>query len=196
MLLRIILLIFVVFLLQACGARTNETEISEQSRAYITAFYHEYMPLTEGDYSFRRTKFHGQTDDIYLVIDKDAQTISLIEAQGKSIVAQAFDMLKAKPYMPYSDFKNNLVITTVVIDEQKYSKFQNQIYKIEMATLIDKVKKREGNYRIEVVADGESFQYSTSGQAGYTISTKNNSDSEVVVAFMALRSALLEEASF
>lgn len=196
MFLRVFLLVFVVCLLQACGARIDEADISEQSRAYITAFYHEYMPLTEGDYSFRRTKFHGQTDDIYLVIDKDAQTIRLIETQGKSIVVQAFDMLRTKPVISYSEFKNNIAFKTVVIDEQKYSKFQNQIYKIEMTTLIDKVKKREGNYRIEVVADGESFQYSTSGQDGYTISKKNNSDSEVVAAFMGLRAALLKETSF
>jgi|GEM_PF-3143406 len=110
MFLRIFLFAFVVLLLQACGARIAKTDISEQSRAYITSFYHEYMPLTEGDYSFRRTKFHGQTDDIYLVIDKDSRTIRLIETQGKSIVAQAFDMLRTKPDLSYSDFKKKYCI--------------------------------------------------------------------------------------
>lgn len=64
-----------------------------------------------------------------------------------------------------------------------------------MAILIDRVKKREGNYRIELVADGELYEYSISNNDGYTVSSENNSNSKVVEAFMELRRSILMKRS-
>lgn len=151
------------------------------------------MSLTEGDISFRRTKFHGQTEEIYLVIDRNSETIILREAVGESIAIQAYEMLRNNPSMSYSHFKEGVKTRTIAIGKEQYGNYKKIITKIDVATLTDRVEKQAGNYRIEVVADGESYEYAMSNSLGYIISLENNSDSKVIQAFMELRRLMLDE---
>lgn len=190
---KIIALIFYITLVQACAVNSERSDITEQSRSYVSSFYQEYMSLTEGDISFRRTKFHGQTEEIYLVIDRHSETIILREAVGESIVIQAYEMLRNNPSMSYSNFKEGVKTRSIAIGKEQYGNYKKIITKIDVATLTDRVEKQAGNYRIKVVADGESYEYSLSNSYGYTLSLENNSDSKVVEAFMELRRSILME---
>lgn len=190
---KVVALILYVTFVQACAVNSERSDISEQSRAYVSSFYLEYMSLTEGDISFRRTKFHGQTEEIYLVIDRNNETIILREAVGESIVIQAYEMLSNNPSMSYSNFKDGIKTRTITIGKEQYGNYKKIITKIDIATLIDRIEKQEGSYGIEVVADGESYEYSMSNSLGYILSLENNSDSKVIQAFMELRRSILME---
>lgn len=186
---RYIALVFALSLVVACATNQTNSSFDSQARVYISEFYQDEMPLTKGETVYRRSKFHGQSKEVYIVINGD--TITLKEAQDKSIVTQISKALKAEPALSYEQTKSKLRLTTVEVDSTEFEKYKNLVTQIQIAILLDHTKRRQGDYRLNIVADGESHEYSVSSSTGYNLTLMNNYDSKIVELFLKLRDELL-----
>lgn len=191
--LKLLTFVAISALLSSCKtASISKTEISSQSRSYTSFFYDEVFPLLEGTINFRRTKFHGQTKEIYINIDELNKTITLKEPIHSSVLTHIFDSVERNPKLLYSEVKSAIKLRIVYVKGDDFDSFKNLIDRIKRNVLDDIQSKNKNNYRIEVVADGESFKYSYEKPEGYVISLRNNSDSDVVESFLMLRAKLLK----
>lgn len=181
-----------VFLLSCKTASISKNDIEAQARNYTSLFYDEVFPLLEGTINFRRTKFHGQTKEIYINIDEFNKSITLKEPVNSSVVTQIFGLVERSPKLFYSQVENYIKLRVIHVNESEFDSFRPLLTRIKWKILEDTLMKREGGYPIEVVADGENFEYSYEKPEGYVISSMNNSNSDVIEMFLILRLKLLE----